>query len=253
MKVITICNSKGGVGKTTTTLALGSILQDKGYKVLYIDTDSQCNLTEILGGNINTINLKTLYDNYRLDINQTIQELDNSTHLIAASPELDSLDLKQRKNIDFYLKDRLRTINNKYDYVLIDTPPHLSYLYVNMLMASNYVIVTGKADILSYRGIQKTLSNIQEVQNHNESLKVLGVLLTQFSYRSNLDQAIKDNLKGVTKEYNTKVFNTYIRQCKTLSLNQLLQKPITSNKACNGYKDYLRFTNEMLKDIKKEG
>lgn len=252
MKTITICNSKGGVGKTTTTLALGSILIDKGYKVLFIDTDGQANLTECLGGNTEEIkNLVTLYNNYRLDIRETIQALDNNINLIGANEFIDAIDLKNRKDFNNYLKDRIQALNKDYDFILIDTPPHNNYLYANSLIASDYVIITGKPDILSYRGIEKTLNNIEEIRDYNSNLKVLGVLLTQFNNRSGLDQAIRENLKGVTKEYKTKVFNTYIRQCKTLSINQLLKKPITSNKASNGYKDYLRLTNEILKDIKK--
>lgn len=252
MKIITICNSKGGVGKTTTCLCLGQILSEKGYKVLYIDTDGQANLTEILGGKTQGVkNLVTLYDNYRLNIKETIQELNNGVHLIASNDYIDKIDLSKRKDTNNYLKDRLKTLNNEYDFVLIDTPPHISYLYVNVLLASDYVIINGKADILSYRGIEKTLSNIESVKEVNQELKVIGVLLTQYSERSNYDKAISDMLKGVCRDYDTKVFKTYIRQCKTLSINQLLQKPITNSKATNGYKDYLELTNEVLKEIKK--
>lgn len=247
MKIITICNSKGGVGKTTTTLSIGAILQDKGYRVLYIDADAQANLTESLGGNTNTKTLYNLYDNYRLDIRDTIQVLNNGVHLIGANERLDTINLSNRKDFNNYLKDRLSHLYKDYDYILIDTPPHLNYLYTNALYSSDYAIITGKADIFSLRGINRTLSNLKE---SNMSVKVLGVLLVQYNKRSSLDNAIKDNLKALTKEYNTKVFNTYIRQCKTLSVIQLLKEPITKYRSTNGYNDYLRLVNEILKDIK---
>lgn len=253
MKVITIVNCKGGVGKTTTTLCLGSILQDKSYKVLYIDTDAQSNLTECLGGSTNTSvnNIYTLYNNWHLDIKDTIQHLDNNVDLIGASDLIDTIDLSKRKNINNYLKDRLSVLKKDYDFVLIDTPPHINYLYANVLMASDYIIITSKADIFSYRGVERTLDNIEEVKKDNKELRVSGVLLTQYNRRSGLDNAIRDNLRTMLKQYNTKVFNTYIRQNKALSVNQVFKTPVIKQKSINGYKDYLRFTEELLKEIKR--
>lgn len=251
MKIITFINSKGGVGKTTSAFCVGTHLQAKGYKVLFIDTDSQRNLTSYLKGNINAN--KNIYTLLTSDISaiETIQQCENNTHLIGASYNLDLLKL-EGKNKAFILRDKLKALNNKYDYVLIDTPPHFNDLVINALVCSDYVIVTTQAEVGGYIGLDTTLNNIKQIKTINKGLQVLGVLLTFFNSRAKEHLYIKDNIKALANKNNTSLFNTYIRRNIALSECELYQEPINIYApSSNGNKDYLRLTDEIIKRIKK--
>lgn len=251
MKTITFCNNKGGVGKTTTAFCVGAHLQAKGFKVLYIDTDSQRNLTTYLKGNANAN--KSIYNLLTEDISisEVIQE-NNNNELIGASYNLDLLKL-EGKNKPYILKEKLKQLNNKYDYVLIDTPPHFNDIVINALVSSDYVIITTEAEIGGFIGLDTTLNNIQGVKSFNKNLKVLGVLVTCFNPRAKQHLYIREKLKALAKEHKTKLFNTYIRRNIALSECELYQEPINKYApSSNGNKDYLRLTDEIIREIKKD-
>lgn len=252
MKVITFCNSKGGVGKTTSTFCIGSILQAKGFKVLYIDTDSQRNLTCFLKGNIQASkNIYTLMKE-ETSINESTQ-ITPYANLIGASYNLDLLKL-EGKNKPYILKEKLKEIKNKYDFILIDTPPHFNDLVINGLVASDYVIVSSTAEIGAFMGIDTTLSNIKAIQPLNNNLKVLGVLITCYNPRAKAYEYLKEESQELCKRYNTSLFNTYIRRNIALMECEIYKEPINKYAPnSNGYKDYLRLCDEILRKIKKEG
>lgn len=251
MKVITFCNSKGGVGKTTSAFCIGSILQAKGYKVLYIDTDSQRNLTCFLKGNIQANkNIFTLMQD-ESSLNESIQ-VTPYANIIGASYNLDLLQL-EGKNKPYILKNKLKEVKSKYDFVLIDTPPHFNDLVINSLVASDYAIVSTTAEIGAFMGIDTTLSNIQAIKPLNDSLKVLGVLITCYNPRAKAYEYLKNSSQELSNKYNASLFNTYIRRNVALMECEIYKEPINIYAPnSNGYKDYLRLTDEILKKIKKD-
>lgn len=250
MKVITFCNSKGGVGKTTSAFCVGSHLQAKGYKVLYIDTDSQRNLTTYLKGNIKASNNIYTLMTSDISINEVIQKTPYAD-LIGASYNLDLLRL-EGKNKPFILRDKLKDLKNKYDFVVIDTPPHFNDLIINSLVISDYAIITTQAEVGGFIGLDTTLNNIDEIKALNNKLKALGVVITCYNPRAKEHELIRNNLKELAKKHNTSLFNTYIRRNIALSECELYQEPInTYAPGSNGNKDYLLLCDEILKRIKK--
>lgn len=157
------------------------------------------------------------------------------------------------KNKHFILRDKLKQLNNKYDFVLIDTPPHFNDLLINCLVASDYAVITTMSEIHGLFGLDTTLNNIETIKTLNKKLKVLGVLLTFYNPRAKEHEYIKDNIKEVADKYKTTLFNTYIRRNIALSECQLYQENICKySKSSNGYKDYLRLSEEIIKRIKKD-
>lgn len=252
MKTITICNCKGGVGKTTTTLCLGALLQEKGLKVLYIDMDAQSNLTHFLSNAVDYEH-KGVYEllTSKTDINELIQETPNGD-IITSNALLDTINLSGHKNRLEVLKDKLKAIKGNYDYVLIDTPPHLSDLQINGILASDYILITTQCEYGSIQGLEITLDNINQAKTMlNSKTKVLGAILTFYNSRANINVFLRDKALEICQEYKTQLFNTYIRRNIALTESQYMQTPINKYAhSSNGYKDYLRLTNEILKKIK---
>ena len=144
-KVVAIANRKGGVGKTATAQALGAGLRRRGYRVLFIDLDSQSNLTDALGVDVDKVeasSLDVLEGNS--EASETILQTEGGD-LLPATPQLATAD----KVIDgvgkeYRLKKALQTIARRYDYIIIDTPPALGVLTINALTASNCVVIPAK-------------------------------------------------------------------------------------------------------------
>jgi chromosome partitioning protein len=184
-KVIVFANQKGGVAKTTTTLNLGVALAEKGMRVLAIDLDPQGNLTMSQGWNPDEIE-RSMFDVlvHRLPISEIIRtgEIDvgvASIDLAGAELALSSMIGRERA-----LEKALLEVREKYDYVLIDTPPSLGLLTINAFTAADGVIVPVQCEYLSLRGLvqlENTLSMIRE--NLNPRVEIQGILATMFDKR----------------------------------------------------------------------
>ena len=147
-KIISILNQKGGVGKTTISQHLITGLRKKGYRVLAVDFDAQCDLTFIF----NIENTYTIYDviQNNTNINECIEN-----DFLAGSRYLNNIDFNKQKHKDFLLKNALKNIIYNYDYIVIDTPPALSDITVNALTASDEILIIAQGDILSIKGIRR--------------------------------------------------------------------------------------------------
>ena len=248
IETIAIVNRKGGVGKTVTTHALGAGLTRRGYKVLYIDLDSQCNLTYDTGA-------KDAAQYTALDVlTGTITAAEAITltpqgEIIAASPALAGADTQiTGTGKEYRLKEALQPLHGMYDYILIDTPPALGTLTVNALTASDSVIIPVQADVNSIRGIGMLYEAIQAVQKYtNPALIVKGVLLTRYNGRAIISKDMRENAARVAAELGTVVYNTPIRECIAIKEAEAVQTDIYSySSKSNAAADYTAFVAEVL-------
>ena len=208
MKTICIVNHKGGVGKTTSVASIGSGLALAGAKVLLIDIDAQCNLSESFGlvrqvPNIYTsITQRTALPIYSVKPNLDV--VPSSLDLVKAEIEISSV--MSRESI---LRKLIEPLRAKYDFIIIDSPPSLGLLTVNALTAANEVIIPLEAEFLAYRGLDSIVFAIDLTkENTNPELKIGGVFLTKYNKSRTLTKSIREE---VSKYFGDVLFNTVIR------------------------------------------
>jgi len=211
-EVIALANQKGGVAKTTTTLNLGVAFAEHGYRVLLVDLDPQGNLTMSQGLNPDAIE-RSMYDVlvHRLPIEQVIEtrEVDvavSSIDLAGADMALSSQIGRERA-----LEKALVPIRDRYDFILIDTPPSLGLLTVNAFVAATGVLVPVQTEYLSLRGLvqlENTLAMVRE--NLNPQASIMGILPTMFDRRithsREADEILRENFGELV--YNTRIRKT---------------------------------------------
>ena len=232
--IYTITNQKGGVGKTVTAAALTIGLYNKGKKVLAIDLDAQCNLTDALEGQRSASLLNVLIEG--ADIKEAIQHT-KAADLIASSKALVGIDKaldtigKENK-----LKEALEPIRSQYDYIIIDTPPAINVLTVNALAAADRVIIPAEPAIFSIQGFNDLIANIEPVRKYyNDKLEIAGVLITRYKLRSNICKEATEALTTLAARAGTKVFKAKIRDT------------VAYNPKGNAALDYTAFIDELLK------
>lgn len=212
-KIYAFVNQKGGVGKTTSAISLGAFLGVLGQRVLLIDLDPQANATSSLGIDKRTVKNGT----YEVLIgNQPItsQILHNPRLKLSILPSSPSLagaevELIEMDKREYFLKDLLYPIVDRYDYILIDCPPSLSLLTVNGLVAArDGVIIPVQCEYLALEGLGQLTQTIQRVRNQlHPALKIRGVILTMFDGRTRL---AADVVNEVRKHFPNQVFHAII-------------------------------------------
>jgi len=219
MQIITLCNQKGGVGKTTTTVNLGSALANLGKKVLIIDMDPQGNACSGVGLNKYRVE-KSIYHVLigEVDAKKIVKKTDvknlsimpSNRDLIGAEVELVSAFSRETK-----LKNALLPLVNDFDLILIDCPPSLNLLTVNALTAADSVIIPVQCEYYALEGISELVHTVDLIkQNLNPDLKIAGIVLTMFDSRNNLSHQV---VKEVKDHFNEKVFETFIPRSVKLS------------------------------------
>ncbi len=244
---IAIINQKGGVGKSTTSNALGAGLSLKGYRVLYVDLDAQGNLSYSMGATnkaLTSLEMLTGTATAKEAIVQTPQG-----DLIPASPALASADaIITDTGKEYRLKEALEPVKGEYDYIILDTPPALGVLTVNALTACDSVIIPAQADIYSLQGIGQLSQTIETVKKYcNPALTIKGILATRYSSRSVLTRDMTQLLEDTARELNTKLYSSKIRECVALKEAQASQQDIYSySPRSNATADYTAFVEEVL-------
>jgi len=205
--VVSIVNHKGGTGKTTTTINLGSALAAEGHRVLLIDFDAQGSLSYSLGIDDGEPTVADVLLG-EVSAQQILQEREGM-HILPAGSSLADVELAIAKadNRFNHLGNLLATLP-KYDYVLIDCPPSLSLLTLNALAASDCVIVPMQMDVLALRGLDSMLETIKKINPMNPGLDVLGILPVMVDPRKNIYQEILNHIKA---NYTVRVFKQVIR------------------------------------------
>lgn len=243
-KIIAFANHKGGVGKTTTTASVGSILASKGYKVLLIDLDAQANLT---------YSMKQLPDVYQsiyniLVLNESPEPYNVSKNLdlIPSSQELAMVDIQLSSVIarERVLSRALSPIKENYDFILIDCPPSLGVLTLNACTFATDIIIPLIAEVLPFKGlamINEFISNVRECLN--PEAHVSGVLITRWE-KTKLTSGIEQELRS---SWGDLIFKTKIRKNVTIA-----EAPLESSNIIeyapksNGAVDYISFSEELL-------
>lgn len=248
MQVIAVINQKGGVGKSTTALAIGAGFILKGYKILYIDLDAQGNLSYTLRASNAGYNVMGV-----LQKPETVKgEIQNTEQgdVIASSPALSGADtLLTEIGKEYRLREAIELIKDLYDYVIIDTPPALGILTINALTACNGIIIPAGADIYSLQGISQLKGTIETVKKYcNNSLEILGILLTRYNSRAIISREVAEMLEKTAKRLNTKLYDTKIRECTAIKEAQAMRESIfTYAPKSNATVDYKALTDEILK------
>ena len=253
-KIISVANQKGGVGKTTTTVNLGTILAKRGKKVLLIDADPQGNATSGLG-----VEKEVEVSTYDILVNETeikdaIQDTmikslkicPSNISLAGAEVELVSMMSREQR-----LKEKLEGIKEQFDYILIDCPPSLGLITLNSFTASDSVLIPVQCEYFALEGLGQLLNTINLVKKHlNKNIQIEGALLTMYDIRTNLSNQV---VKEVKKYFDNKVYKTVIPRNVRLSEAPSYGMPITEYDAkSKGAKSYLKFTKEFLKMNEEE-
>lgn len=258
MKIIAICNQKGGVGKTTTAINLAACLAASEKKTLLIDTDAQCNATTGIGIDKDDISV-SLYDiitmrthNGRkvsikdaiMQSNQ-IQFLDvvpSSVDLAGAEIELVNVIAREKQ-----LANALEELKDMYEYVIIDSPPSLGLITINVLTAAHSVLIPIQCEYFALEGMAELLNTIRLVQkNLNRHLVIEGVLLTMYDNRLNLAKQVAEDVRNC---FSGKVFKAVVPRNVKLSESPSFGKPIILYDIMSvGAESYLNLTKEIMEN-----
>ena len=251
-------NQKGGVGKTTTTVSIGSFLAaDYGKKVLLVDLDPQGNLSDHVGIDPNSTE-KSIYNVLvdQMPVTEVIQHvcdmdvLPANIDLSAAEVELVSMMSREVR-----LKNSLAEIADNYDYILLDCPPSLGLLTVSGLAFANEVIVPMQAEYLALRGLSQLVHTIDLVKGHlNPELTVEGVVFCMYDGRTILAQSVRGEVES---HFPGKVYHAGVRKNIRLAEAPSYGLPVgVYDSSCKGSDDYREITEEFLKrhgeEIKKK-
>lgn len=248
-KIISICNQKGGTGKTTTAINLSVYLALAGKRTLVIDLDPQANATSGLGINKHNIKKST----YHVLLEETeLKEIIQTTavnNLWLAPSNLDltgaEVELVSALGREYRLKRALEQEKENFDFMLIDSPPSLGLLTINALCAANSVLIPVQCEYYALEGLSQLSNTVKLVRdNLNPNLAIEGVLLTMADYRTNLT---KEVIQETRNYFHQKVYKTVIPRNIKLTEAPSFGKPIALyDKDSIGAEKYEELSKELL-------
>ena len=253
-KVIAIANQKGGVGKTTTAVNISAILAKKNRKVILIDGDPQGNATSGLGVDKN-VDI-SLYDVLINEVNiiETLQNTcvknlklcPSNVNLAGAEAELVNLMSREQR-----LKEKLDEIKEEYDYIIIDCPPSLGLVTLNIFTASDSILIPVQCEYYALEGLGQLINTINLVKKHlNKNLAIEGAVLTMYDMRTNLSNQV---VREVKRYFDDKVYRTVIPRNVKLSEAPSYGMPISLyDPNSKGARCYEKLTREIIKSNEKK-
>ncbi|MDD5595764.1 MAG: AAA family ATPase [Candidatus Omnitrophica bacterium] len=248
-KIITVCNQKGGTGKTTSAINLAAYLALAGKKVLLVDLDPQANATS--GSGINKHNIKKSTYHVlleELDIKEILQPTAIPS-LFLAPANLDltgaEVELVSALGREYRLKRALAKERDNFDFIIIDSPPSLGLLTINALCAADSVLVPVQCEYYALEGVSQLINTVKLVKdNLNPNLDIEGVLLTMADFRTNLTKEVVQEVKN---HFKNKVYQTVIPRSIRLTEAPSYGKPVALyDKESLGAKKYEDLAKEVM-------
>ena len=245
-RVIAMCNQKGGIGKTTSSINIAGALSQYGRRVLIVDFDPQGAATVGLGINANAVEdtVYTALFNPRMDVHTVIQHTDfENLDIMPANIDLSAAEVQLVTEVgrEQVLAGVLRQVKDEYDVIIIDCQPSLGLLTVNALTAADGVIIPVAAEFFALRGVALLMQSIEKVQSRiNPSLEVYGVLVTMFTHTLHCDEV----LQRIYEAFQGKVFHSVISRSIKLPDSTVAAAPITiyapNHKTAKEYREVAR-------------
>lgn len=244
-KIISISNHKGGVGKTTSALNIGAGLNKLGKKVLLIDLDPQANLSQSLACINQEKNIYgALKGDYKIEPINILKNLD----LVPSVLDLTGAEVEMSAEAgrEYILKETIEHLREKYDFIIIDSPPSIGLLTINAFTASDEIYIPLQAQFLALQGLAKLMEVVDKIKKRlNKDLKVGGVFITQYDSRKVLN---RDVLETIQTHFKSDVFKSKIRDNIALAEAPAQGLDIFRyNEKSNGAIDYLALCKELLK------
>lgn len=258
-KTLAVINQKGGVGKSTTALALAGGLAGRGFRVLCMDLDAQGNLSFTFSADTEVPTAMDVLSGEA--IASAIQQVPGlpGLSLVASSPFLANADVTiTQTGKEYRMREALSGVSDAYDFIVIDTPPALGILTINALTAATDAIIPAQADIYSLQGIGQLYSTLEAVRKYtNPQLRIMGILLTRFNARAILSRDITEMTEATAKQLNTEVFSVRIRESIAVREAQASRRDLFSYAPkSNAAVDYQLFVDDVIErsgyDGKKE-
>lgn len=248
-KIIAVTNQKGGVGKTTTAVNLSACLADAGKTTLLIDCDPQCNSTSGLGVERGSYTL-SVYDCLSDEDNiqsSIIKTRYDRLFVIPSSSDLSGaeIELAGESRREFFLKDAVDKIKNDFDYIIIDSPPALGMITINILTAADSVLIPIQCEYYALEGVSQLMSTVRAIKKRfNPAIDIEGVLGTMYDGRTNLSIQVLDEVK---KFFPDKLYKTIIPRNVRLSEAPSFGEPIIAyDKHSKGAAAYTELAREII-------
>jgi len=246
-KKIVFLNQKGGVGKTTTTVNVGSCLAREGYKVLLVDLDSQGNLSSSVSADLSKPGVyEVLAGEFAAEkCIQTTPVV--NLYCLCGGINMAGVDIElvDQPNREFFLKGALLSLEDQYDFIFIDCPPALDLVTMNALAYTDSVVIPMQCEFFAMEGLSLLLKTINGVKKKiNPTLDIMGIVFTMYSKRANLNNEVVEDISNYFKDL---VFKTKIPRNVRLSEAPSHGLPINAyDNSCSGAKAYKELSMEVL-------
>lgn len=254
-KVVAIANQKGGVAKTTTAVNMAACLSDSGKRVLLIDGDMQGSTTSGIGVRLKK-GSKSFYHcliEEEPAQNVIVKTALKNLFLLPANIELAGAEIELVETEERYLRAKkiIAPLKKEYDYIIIDCPPSLGLITLNLLVAADTVLIPMQAEYFALEGLKQLIDTIKSVKRKwNPALNIEGVLLTMYDDRLNLNRQVEEELRA---NFGSKVYKTRIsRSIKASEANSYGMPLNTYARSAKITLQYWNFVTEFLKQQKKK-